>query len=165
MVGNPENALALTKYAFDRSEEALPHLSDNENSSSPVRDIRVCQDDARFLHKVLQGEVQRCRALVDIAKLRSKAVQGSFPPSAAPLSDRLGVYPAEQLDLENIVEYPPRLQTIPVKPLFLDIAWNYIDYPSKKARSQAPSKEQPAPQSASQPEEKPQKRGWFGFGR
>jgi signal recognition particle subunit SRP68 len=58
---------------------------------------------------------------------------------------------------------------VPVKPLFLDVAWNYIDYPNRPGQQPAVA----APESASQmdvdePEAAPvqeKKKGWFGFGR
>lgn len=93
-----------------------------------------------------------------------------------PLSNRLSDYPAGGVDLENIVTYPPRLEPFPVKPLFLDVAWNYIEYPGKgePAPAAAPAREaskpqqqqeETAPSASAEPEAKPQKRGWFGFGR
>ena len=78
--------------------------------------------------------------------------------SNAPIVQRLFEYPSN-VDLENLVAFPPKMEAIPVKPLFFDVAWNYIDYPGKVAsvaEEAAPSAAQAAPA---------QKRGWFGFGR
>jgi len=67
--------------------------------------------------------------------------------------------------LQNLVTYPPKLEPVPVKPLFFDAAWNYIDYPGRevqlvenggKVEEQDDSREQTAEQK---------KKGWFGFGR
>jgi signal recognition particle subunit SRP68 len=45
------------------------------------------------------------------------------------LLERLDQWP-EKIDFPNgIVQWPPRVQPVPVKPLFLDIAWNFIEYP------------------------------------
>jgi signal recognition particle subunit SRP68 len=63
------------------------------------------------------------------------------------------------------VPYPPQMQPIPVKPLFLDVAWNYIDYPregQQETAHTAPAAPAPAPP---QEEENKSRRGWFGFGR
>lgn len=65
------------------------------------------------------------------------------------------------MDLENIVDYPPRIHPIPVKPLFFDVAWNYIDYPEKAQAATAELEEELTPTT----NEPPKKRGWFGFGR
>lgn len=88
--------------------------------------------------------------------------------AAAPLVQNLTVFPTPgvSVDLRNLVNYPPRIEPIPVKPLFFDVAWNYIDYPGRskevveqKAQANgAAEEEKPA-------EEAPKKKGWFGFGR
>lgn len=59
---------------------------------------------------------------------------------------------SQNADLSKLVPYPPQMQPVPVKPLFLDVAWNYIDYPH------AAEKQPPAA-------EEKKGRGWFGFGR
>lgn len=73
------------------------------------------------------------------------------------------------MDLERIVEYPPKMEVVPVKPLFLDVAWNYIGYPDKSAaggqQGEVKGQEKQVQGGAEQEAAKPQKRGWFGFGR
>jgi signal recognition particle subunit SRP68 len=64
------------------------------------------------------------------------------------------------------VTYPPKLEPIPVKPLFFDVAWNYIDYPGRVSLKEAAT----APKATVQPEKGQEqagqpKKGWFGFGR
>lgn len=80
--------------------------------------------------------------------------------------ERLHQYPAGGVDLTNIVEFPPKKALIPVKPIFLDVAWNYIAYPGKTPASAAVAVETstPAVETTGEPA-KPQKKGWFGFGR
>ena len=61
-----------------------------------------------------------------------------------------------------------------MKPLFLDTAWNYITYPGQQpgggeqagagAGAQA-EEEMEVDNESPEPEAKPQKKGWFGFGR
>lgn len=79
--------------------------------------------------------------------------------------ERLNEYPLEGVDLSNLVTYPPKMEPMPVKPLFLDVAWNYIDYPREGKRAipsvSGPAAAAPAPAT----EVKEAKRGWFGFGR
>ena len=141
-------------------------------SDSPSRNVDVARDDVHFLAKLLSGELQRHRAIVHIDNLRSQARQGKNTGARAnrpPLIERLGEYPAEGVDLKNIVQYPPRLELIPLKPIFLDVAWNYINYPGEN-QDQAGSTAAPARTSASaqgKPQEpaQPAKKGWFGFGR
>jgi signal recognition particle subunit SRP68 len=123
----------------------------------------VTGQDTQSLSDLLSGELQRYRALVEVDNLQNSGKGSGAKIALLPLVERLSEYPTEGVDLENIVVYPPKLDAIPVKPLFLDVAWNYIDYPAKhvkvETKAAAPSKAAPAE------ELKPQKRGWFGFGR
>ncbi|KAL2001951.1 hypothetical protein VTN02DRAFT_929 [Thermoascus thermophilus] len=65
-------------------------------------------------------------------------------------------YAADGLELSRLVPYPPPLQPVAVKPLFLDVAWNYIDYPREAGTAAA---------APAQQQQKDGRRGWFGFGR
>lgn len=186
LVGNAANALALVKHAHNQVTEAAPGLtkadaaSDSDSGSgrkkedSPLRSIHVSAEDVSFLQNLLQAELQRARALVDIEKQQPSTAAAKA--GALALSETLGEYPQGAVDLENIVTYPPRIQAVPVKPIFLDIAWNYIDYPSKSAggggavaaaKSESSQQAAPAASSGTPPpqQEQSQKRGWFGFKR
>ena len=109
------------------------------------------------------------RALVELEEgnsVKSASARGSNSGHAAPLIERLDEYPATGVDLTRLVTYPPRLEAIPVKPLFFDIAWNYIQYPGRVV--QAPSTKEKAmmdKNTGTAEEKKEAKRGWFGFGR
>ena len=97
------------------------------------------------------------RGLVTLENITAE--QTSKSANARPAIERLHEYGGDGLDLKNLVPYPPQMEAIPIKPLFLDVAWNYIDYP-RDAKA--------TPQNV--PEEKAEekrggKRGWFGFGR
>lgn len=165
LTGGPANALALTKYACDQCQAALPFLSRvADDTDSLLRSIDVSRGDISFLHDLLNWELERCRAVVEISRLRKETEKGGGTAPKAPLVERLGEYPVDGVDLDNIVVYPPRIEAAPAKPLFLDVAWNYIEYPDRQmkadGRSQNKGSEKPT-----EAEEKPQKRGWFGFGR
>lgn len=47
------------------------------------------------------------------------------------LLERLDQYPeGKDLDFSNgIVQWPPKVAPVPVKPVFLDVAWNFVEYP------------------------------------
>ena len=82
----------------------------------------------------------------------------------APIIERLDEYD-DDLDLTNLVTYPPKLQPIPVKPLFFDLAWNYIEYPGRTPEAvNSDIVDGVAPKKAAE-EKKETKKGWFGFGR
>jgi signal recognition particle subunit SRP68 len=82
--------------------------------------------------------------------------------SAAPVVERLGEYPAAgHVDLEKLVEWPPRLRAVPVKPLFLDTAWNYIEYPGRGGEKEKAGMVANVEEKADEGGKK--KKGWFGF--
>ncbi|RKU45798.1 hypothetical protein DL546_004861 [Coniochaeta pulveracea] len=163
IAGNDTNALALIKYAHDKTQESGPVLRGQTSPESAPRNIVVSNEDVSKLDNLLSGELLRFQALVEIAKLRAKGTGAKVAP--IPLVERLSEYPSDGVDLENIVAYPPRLDAIPVKPLYLDVAFNHVDYPAKHGQPASAPKAAPAQAAVSQEEAKPQKRGWFGFGR
>jgi signal recognition particle subunit SRP68 len=50
-----------------------------------------------------------------------------------------------------------------VKPLFFDLAWNYIDYPGRLPPASVDDKLSDKSQATAD-DKKSGKRGWFGFG-
>ncbi|POS76162.1 signal recognition particle protein [Diaporthe helianthi] len=168
LVGKPANALALIQHAHDQNEAALPVLSEHSESEDiGLKTIDVIVSDAEFLQNLLKGELQRCRAVVQIANLRKEADKGDAKAAKAaqpPLIDRLGQYPSKGVDPENIVPYPPKMEPIPIKPLFLDVAYNHVQYPKEKS-AKAGSVESKTNAKSGEPEKQPAKKGWFGFGR
>lgn len=115
----------------------------------------------------MSGEVQRQRALVELSNLDRKAVSNGSTNATLPLIERLHEYPTEKggLDLKNLVSYPPKLEPVPVKPLFFDVAWNYIEYPGRKPESKVATGTGEVKENESQSQTTQQKKGWFGFGR
>lgn len=89
--------------------------------------------------------------------------------SAEPLVQRLHDFPTPgvMVDLKNLVTYPPKIEPVPVKPLFFDVAWNYIEYPGKAKKVTEQTAAVPEPVNGAKEEQKQEekKRGWFGFGR
>lgn len=81
--------------------------------------------------------------------------------------ERLDEYPPHGANLHNLVTYPAQLQPVPVKPIFLDVAWNYIDYPGRGRRKDtAGIKVNGSGNDGVKAEQKKETRkGWFGFGR
>ncbi len=131
--------------------------------------MEVTKEQADGLTTLLKGLESRSRALVEIDNLESEAAKAQALKAAAglgaPLIERLDEYPAGGADLANLVIYPPRLRPVPVKPLFLDTAWNYIQYPTSpttKAPSGGVAKDAGMENKG---ESKETRRGWFGFGR
>lgn len=141
----------------------MPVLSEHADSKDGnLKTVDVAAGDATFLQGLLKEELQRRRALVEISNLRRKADKGDSKAASRPLINRLGQYPSEGVDLDNIVTYPPKLEPIPVKPLFLDVAWNYVQYPTTAEKASVP---QGNAGGKAEAEKQPVKKGWFGFGR
>ncbi|KAB8337246.1 hypothetical protein FH972_021548 [Carpinus fangiana] len=141
---------------------------------------------ASTLVKQLQAHaavlVDRQRGLVALHQL----ADGGAPAAGAqrahepPLCQRgLDVYPAGEVDLLNLVPYPPRLLPVPVKPIFLDLAWNHIDYPGQEGKGATDRAAATVARAAAAvvgnggdtemtgtgDEGGQKKKGWFGFGR
>lgn len=139
---------------------------DTSTSSSPPN-ISISSTEVSFLKSLLDGELQHHRALVELSNLNDTTSNSSEQGTRQPLVEKLSEYPVKGVNLENLVTYPPKLEPIPVKPLFFDAAWNYIEYPGReiqeKVESSAVEKEGGKGQTAEQAAQ--QKKGWFGFGR
>ncbi|CAG9997780.1 unnamed protein product [Clonostachys byssicola] len=164
IIGNVSNALALIQHALNLSQDAAGEGTGSADSddSAPLH-VDLSNDDIAFLIELLTGELQRHRAIVHIENLRK---ENSKDSPTAPLIERLHEYPSGGINLTSIVEFPPKKAAIPVKPIFLDVAWNYIEYPGKTTQAAAvatPAQAAPAPSKPAEPQ--PAKKGWFGFGR
>jgi len=175
LLDNHLNALALLKRAQDLITAHPPPESTASTSTPPTLDIPSSESSSLKTH--INNLLSRTHALVEMHKLSSNsaiAAQKNMT-SAAPAVQNLDAYPTPglQVDLTNLVSYPPKIQPVPVKPLFLDVAWNYIDYPGRGAPAvSAPVVSAPATEvdSGAMDVDEPapaqeKKKGWFGFGR
>lgn len=170
LLGNNLNALALLSKA-QALAASVPSSTQTEDKDAPPT-LSIHPSASNGLKTHISSLLSRTHALVEMQKLEenSATAASKHMTSAAPLVQRLHEYPTPgtQIDLGNLVTYPPKIEPIPVKPLFLDVAWNYIDYPGRKAM--IPSKARDAVADVEMlngDEEKSQekKKGWFGFGR
>ncbi|KAA8648568.1 hypothetical protein EYZ11_001102 [Aspergillus tanneri] len=156
ILGKSQNALALFSQALTLSSELSSTVQ--PSAEGPPR-LDVSRSQFQTLASTLQGLVAQYRGLVTLEKLSEE--QQSKSASQRPAIERLHEYSGDGLDFANLVPYPPQMQPIPVKPLFLDVAWNYIDYPRESATGQ----DAPPIQAEPETEKKSGRRGWFGFGR
>ena len=162
--GHISNALAL----FARAQELAQHTkaSASKPSANPGLDVTEKQLENQQAH--LTSLALQYRALADLKNTTTTSEKDAADNRyKAPLLERLQLNQYDDnVDLKNIVNYPPKLQPIPMQPLFFDLAWEYIQYPGQdsSAASVALSAGRGATQQANN-EEAPKKRGWFGFGR
>ncbi|EMC96488.1 hypothetical protein BAUCODRAFT_69954 [Baudoinia panamericana UAMH 10762] len=174
MLGSHLNALALLSRAKGLLSAALPTISQQSPADIDAPPtLHVLTSTAEAVDKHVSALLSRAHAIVEMHKLEENArvAAEKHMTSALPLVQNLNAFPTPgvQVDLKNLVQYPPKIQPVPVKPLFLDVAWNYIEYPGRKAQV-ATNPAAPAPadeKMVNGVDEKPQekKRGWFGFGR
>ena len=170
---NQLNALALIARASKLAAQAASSVPKSNRSSSapPTLDISPAQLSA--LQKHLQNQLQRHQALAEMRRIEqaTAAAAAKGKNLAPPLVERIGFFPSPgvSIDTTKLVNYPPRLQPVPVKPLFFDVAYNYLAYPGQ-AKAYV---EQHVPTTTadingaapSTPKTEEKKRGWFGFGR
>jgi signal recognition particle subunit SRP68 len=136
-----------------------------DTTSSFPPNISISPFEVQFLRDLLFGEVQRYRALVELSNLSEAARKSEENSDNTPLAERLNQYPSREVDLQSLVQWPPKLEPVPVKPLFFDAAWNYIEYPGREAKQVATNgTREEKREEAAQPMQQ-QKKGWFGFGR
>ena len=159
------SALALLSRALDLSSQTSSLESSSQPESEKPPNIDIAPTQVKELRELLRSLVFQHRALVELHHIdstnRTKA-KGAIEP---PLVERLDEYPHNLVDLSNLVTYPPKIQPIPVKPIFLDVAFNYIDYPGRTPKVAEPAVNG-SPEAASGREVKKEgKKGWFGFGR
>lgn len=167
LLDNHVNALALLERAQQLAHHSTAQSAKVEKDSPPTLNVDSTASSALQTH--ISALLLRTHAMVEIHKLEANSATAAAKnlTSAAPLVSNLKAYPppGTQVDLKNLVTYPPRIEPVPVKPIFLDVAWEYIDYPGGNAEVAMP--EEPSLVNGSA-EEKPQpekKKGWFGFGR
>jgi signal recognition particle subunit SRP68 len=72
--------------------------------------------------------------------------------------ERLHQFPRPgTIDIENLVKWPPKLQPVPVKPFFFDIAYNYIGLEAKEGEV----KKEVVKTKVEEKKPEPAKKGWF----
>ncbi|KAJ5543375.1 Signal recognition particle subunit SRP68 [Penicillium sp. DV-2018c] len=156
ILSKSKEALALFSQALNLADAVKPQES-ADTEGVPKLDVSAAQSST--LQSTLRQLVARYRGLVTLEQATAEEASQS---SQRPVVERLQQFAGSTVDLGNLVPYPPQMQPIPVKPLFLDVAWNYIDYPREGGRQEAPAQAQAG---APAEEETKGKRGWFGFGR
>ncbi|KAL8783656.1 MAG: hypothetical protein Q9195_009330 [Heterodermia aff. obscurata] len=166
LLSNNKNALALFARALEQCPQ-LPVSAVPEDPPSTPPKLEVTPTQTSSLYALLGSLVHRHRALVELHGLQEEMVKAAEAESktALPMIERLDEYPANGADLSNLVTYPPKIQPIPVKPLFYDFASNYIEYPGRGRERDDQKADAPGSGVDGKGEPKQEaKKGWFGFG-
>lgn len=148
------------------SNPSSPTYSSINRADKPLN-IEVTQDQVDVIRHLLEGLVAQHRALVEIENLTANAAKSEKfkAVGAIPMIERLDEYPENGADLNNLVIYPPKLRPVPVKPLFLDVASTYIEYPGREKKGQEGHNAVVESGKQKVEEKKEGRKGWFGFGR
>ncbi|KAF1968109.1 hypothetical protein BU23DRAFT_541666 [Bimuria novae-zelandiae CBS 107.79] len=167
LLSSPKQALALCNRALSLASQAVS--SPKPAATSPDAPKLVVSDaQAETLKQNLENLTLHYRGLVALTQLSSNsdiATKANLT-NAAPVVERLNEYPTSgSVDLKNLVTWPPKLKPVPVKPLFLDVAWNYVEYPGQQKKTPQQATEKPQTEAVKVEEAKPAKKGWFSFGR
>ena len=169
LLGNYLKALALLQRAGGLSSRPPPASQKASKDAPPTLEVQPAASEKLQQH--VSSLLARTHALVEMHTLESNSAKAAAKnlTSTAPLVQSLNAYPSPgtQVDLRNLVTYPPKIEPVPVKPLFLDVAWNYIEYPGRKTEMSGKAVEKPVVNGVTESKEsQPEKRrGWFGFGR
>ena len=162
-------ALAARAHTLLKSSASVLSLPSDATRSRPPT-LEITSQSFQVAEATVTGLLQCYQAITDLRQRSLEAAQEYeksqvFTP---PLLQRVGEYPPldAKLDLGHLVSYPPKLQPIPVKPIFLDVAYNYIQYPGRTttevANGSVTARTSAVPTTE---EQKPARKGWFGFGR
>ena len=86
LLSNLKNALALVARASEKCNAAHSHLSSSmDTSDDSPPNISISPTEVTFLKNLLDGEVQRYRALVEILNLTGASDQNPESETAVPL--------------------------------------------------------------------------------
>lgn len=145
------------------ASDSIKEAPEDVQSTAPKLEISKAQ--FKNLNTYLRNLVLQYHGLVELqrhsANQESENQKGTS--TEPPVGMNLDQYPLRDVDLTNLVVYPPKIEPIPVKPLFFDLAWNYIDYPGR--RPAVANGAQTGKPTEHVEDKKETKKGWFGFGR
>ena len=165
------NVLALLKRAQDLLDAQTPTLSPSADEANAPATLEIGSSTYNDLQSRVADLQAKTHARVELDSLSTSSTTPQA--GAQPLVHNLNAHPppGQKVDLTNLVTYPPKIEPVPVKPIFLDVAWNYIEYPGRKAESKGVVRKveeavKPVVNGVNEESKEPEKkRGWFGFGR
>jgi len=132
-------AILLYERAREYNAQARALLSQLISDKDDILVVTI--KEVTELENILRGQKCKARAALHIlydSNLAKKMSELSFDDKSKAdsnieepsLSNRLNQYPSN-LSMNNVrlIDFPPEFTPIPAKPLFFDIAFNYVDFP------------------------------------
>lgn len=164
------NTLALLSHSRDLVATAQSSLSQLRAPNNAPSSLDIHSEDVNALSAQIDKSLLYHHALAEMDKMHAEAQSAHAKLSQPPLIQRLHDYPVPgtAIDTSNLVSWPLKREPVPVKPIFLDVAWNYIDYPGRTKEVEVVDTDvamqgtDGAKPETAKPKEK---KGWFGFGR
>ncbi|KAH6629608.1 hypothetical protein C7974DRAFT_189805 [Boeremia exigua] len=180
LLANPTAALALCSRALALAP-AITTDADADTDADAAPSLAVSAQQAATLKTTLTHLTAHYRGVVALGQLTAATPASAKSAPTAPVVERLNAFPppaaaGADAALQNLVTWPPALRAVPVKPLFLDVAWNYVGYPGRQTQTQVEETrggagegdggEKEGEKEEKEKEERPKvKKGWFSFGR
>ncbi|KAF2732742.1 hypothetical protein EJ04DRAFT_469634 [Polyplosphaeria fusca] len=167
LLSSPKEALALCNRALSLASQAVSAPKAAGPSTSNAPKLAVSEEQAKTVKQSLDNLTSHYRGLVTLAQLSASSDTAAKGQTATmPVVERLNEYPSSgAVELTNLVTWPPKLKAVPVKPLFFDVAWNYIEYPGRTPAGPEAVADKAQVEEKKAEEARPAKKGWFGFGR
>lgn len=168
LCADSEGALHFLQKAHEILGQVVETPLDSRSDDSVVLSLVLLTCEPIALQKKVGHLLIFYRALVDMHTSLKKEQDKDrrVQKYKYPLAERLDEFDIGGVDLHNIIQWPPKLRPIPMKPIFIDIAWNYVQKYNEaatggKGKKQEKSKESADDADATQ--EAPKKRGWGFF--
>jgi len=130
-----KEALALYERVFSYVDQAVKCYANTANSRPKERQQEL--EALEALRKEVDGMKYSCHAssILDSHDLNTEPQR--VPKNNKPLEDRLDFY-LEDASLTskrpNLTKFPPDFEPIACKPLFFDVALNFVEFPSLQDR-------------------------------
>lgn len=118
-------AVALYERASNLSLQAVEYHEKCEEPNTTHR------GQATELVKRIRGQKCLVQAAAYMDELKAKGSSESSrsdDAAGAPLLDRLQTWNSS-VQTTNVIEFPPAFEAVPCKPIFFDLAFNYVQFP------------------------------------
>lgn len=136
-----KEAVALYERSSNYANEAL--------KGTPSLQFPQMDDELKKLVSTIDGCKFSAHAysVLEVDNSEDSIFTSKSQKSTKPLYERLSQYKEDQslhTKTPNVFKMTPEMQAIPCKPLFFDLALNYVELPSLDDKLQSPGKKGPA---------------------
>ncbi|CRK96956.1 CLUMA_CG010345, isoform A [Clunio marinus] len=146
--------IAITLVNLKRWKEAVSMYERSTKYASEAIKFKVKEfnlsDELKALIKKIEGSKFSAHAysVLETDGQEETVLYGKAQKSSKPLFERLDQYKEDQTlnsRNPNVYKLTPEMEAIPCKPLFFDLALNFIEFPSLEDKVESPGKKSGAP--------------------